>query len=57
MIATLEKKKSIKENSNKNVNSHMKKIIKTYLDLGMIDEYIDKDGKTILSKEAFDDWE
>ena len=56
MIATLEIKKT-RDNSNRNVNNRMKKIVKTYLDLGLIDGYIDKDGKTILSKESFDDWE
>lgn len=57
MVTVLEKKKEIKDSSNKNVNNHMKKIVKTYLDLGLIDGYLDKDGKTILSKEVFDDWD
>ena len=57
MIATLEKKKETKNKSSKNINNHMKKIVKTYLVLGLIDGYIDKDGKTILSKESFDDWD
>ena len=57
MVVTLEKKKETKNTSNKNINNHIKKIVKTYLDLGLIDGYIDKDGKTILSKESFDDWD
>ena len=57
MITTVEKKNEIKEAKNKNINMQMKKIIKTYLDLGFIDGYLDKDGKTILSKETFEDWD
>ena len=57
MIATLEKKNETKNKSSKNINNHMKKIVKIYLELGLIDGYIDKDGKTILSKESFDDWD
>ena len=57
MIATLEKKKEKKNKLDKNVNNHMKKIVRTYLDLGLIDGYIDKDGKTVLPKESFDDWD
>ena len=57
MITTLAKKNKIQKTPSQNIDNHMKKIVKTYLDLGLIDGYLDKDGKTILSKKAFDDWD
>ena len=57
MISTLEKKKYINEPVKKSVNGKIKKIVKDYIELGLIDGYLDADGKTILSKEAFDDWD
>ena len=59
MVSVLEKRKNKEGTSNQKANNKnkIKKIVKTYLDLGLIDGYIDKDGKTILSKEAYDDWD
>ena len=57
MIKTLEKKNDKKNIDKKSTNTKIKNIVKTYLELGLIDGYIDKDGKTILSKEVFDDWD
>ena len=57
MIKTLEKKNDKKNIVKKSTNTKIKNIVKTYLELGLVDGYIDKDGKTILSKEVFDDWD
>ena len=57
MIKTLEKKNDKKNIAKKSTNTKIKNIVKTYLELGLVDGYIDKDGKTILSKEVFDDWD
>ena len=57
MNIALKKKKTLKETTDKKINNHMKNIIKTYLDLGLLDGYVDKNGKTILTKEAFDEWD
>lgn len=57
MIKTLEKKNDKKNIDKKSTNTKIKNIVKTYLELGLVDGYIDKDGKTILSKEVFDDWD
>ena len=57
MIKTLEKKNDKKNIDKKSTNTKIKNIVKTYLELGLVDGYIDKNGKTILSKEVFDDWD
>ena len=57
MIKILEKKNDKKNIDKKSTNTKIKNIVKTYLELGLVDGYIDKDGKTILSKEVFDDWD
>ena len=57
MIKVIEKNKKTNIKSSINLNSRIKKITRTYLELGLISGYIDEKGKTVLSKEDFDDWD